>query len=53
MIGTSSASFGHQSMSFKKPRKADSIQRSLFSDPDDIGDPTAIKRQFIAAVEAP
>jgi hypothetical protein len=51
MIGTSNVSFGHQSMSFKKPRSANSAQRPLFSDPDDADELADIKRQFLAAVD--
>lgn len=50
MIGTSNASFGHQSMSFKKP-KLPSKQRLLFDEEEITDRKVGVFRQFHEAIE--
>lgn len=51
MISTSNASFGHQSMSFKKPKRVTQPQRSLFVDLEDADEQADVARQFAEAVD--
>lgn len=51
MIATSNASFGHQSMSFKKARAVDHRQPTLFADFDNSEEPADLGRMFAEAVD--
>ena len=50
MIATSNASFGHQSMSFKKPRQVEQAQRTLFAELESDGQ-ADVAHLFIKAVD--
>lgn len=51
MIATSNASFGHQSMSFKKVKAVAQRQPTLFADFDDSSEPPDLGRMFAEAVD--
>ena len=51
MIATSNASFGHQSMSFKKTKAVRQSQPTLFADFDDSQKPLDFGRMFAEAVD--
>ncbi len=51
MIATSNASFGHQSMSFKKAKAVRQPQPTLFADFDDSDEPIDLGRMFTEAVD--
>jgi hypothetical protein len=51
MISTSNASFGHQSMSFKKPKRITQSQRTLFADLEGHDEQADIARLFVDAVD--
>lgn len=51
MISTSNASFGHQSMSFKKPKPITQAQRTLFADSEDADEQAEVARLFVESVD--